>query len=507
VNVELVNRSNEPNQVESRAASRPSASCEHLVQFYQSEDFLRDVVTRFLGDGLHAGEPCVVIAGRSRLNRFARGLQANGFDVPEARRDGRLKLLEARETLATFMDGTLPNERRFRQSVGSLIEETLREKRGSARAYGEMVDLLWKDGNHRGALRLEELWNDLAKQHSFSLLCAYSMANFYRESHGKKFREVCSCHGRVLPSDSFDPTAKDEDQFLQIALLQQRAQSLEHEIEKRRELEEALRGALAERRRTEALLRQAQQEADRANRAKSDFLAVMSHELRTPLNAIIGYKDLMDQGLGGPLTDAQRGYLGRIEIASSQLLRLVDQILNLARIEAGKEELTLEAYDLCAGVSEASALIEPAATAKGLTLRSLVPMQAITCVTDAGKVRQILLNLLSNAVKFTERGHVQVACRTEDGWVEASVIDTGPGIHEEDLGSVFEPFVRGRQRGAARGTGLGLPVSRQLARLLGGEVSVASTVGQGSTFTLRLPIAPARKARDASDTPHRETHA
>ena len=215
----------------------------------------------------------------------------------------------------------------------------------------------------------------------------------------------------------------------------------------------------------------------------------MSHELRTPLNAIIGYQDLLALQVGGPLTDTQQGYLERIRSASEQLLSLIDQILSLSRFEAGKEQLRLEPLDVCALASETLSMVEPTALGKGLRIALSAPPHPIACVSDAGKLRQILLNLLSNAVKFTEAGGVEVEVAPAPGSVTVRVRDTGPGVPEHDQDRIFEPFVQADTSATRRhgGTGLGLSVSRELARMLGGDVSIESAAGSGSTFTLQLP--------------------
>jgi ribonuclease BN (tRNA processing enzyme) len=307
----------------------------HIVQFYEDKEFLFDSVTRFLRAGVSAGQPLVVFATGEHLDAFAARLGRNGYDVDDGCRNGQLTLMNAREALSSFMVDAMPDDERFRSSVGTTIEKVHRIGNGNGvRAYGEMVDVLWRDGNHAAAIRLEELWNELARTHSFTLLCAYAMGNFYKEAHADAFQQICRGHDRVIPAESYAGAATEESRGREIARLQQRARALESEIEHRRVLEQALRRALTDRRRAEEELKRAKDQAERASRAKSDFLAVMSHELRTPLNAIMGYRDLLAQEVGGPITPAQKSYVDRIQRGAEQLLGLIDQVLSLSRIEA-----------------------------------------------------------------------------------------------------------------------------------------------------------------------------
>ncbi len=226
-----------------------------------------------------------------------------------------------------------------------------------------------------------------------------------------------------------------------------------------------------------------------ANRAKSDFLAVMSHELRTPLNAILGYTDLFLAGIPEPLPVSMVPQVERVQGAGRHLRDLIEEILSFARLEGGREEVVVEPVDLAGLAREAAAISEPLALERGLGFRLELPGAPVQARTDARKVRQILLNLLANASKFTERGEVVLSL--EDGGTDAvlRVRDTGVGIAPENLERVFDPFWQADQRLAREhgGSGLGLAVARQLARLLGGDVTAQSTPGTGSTFTLRLP--------------------
>ena len=224
-----------------------------------------------------------------------------------------------------------------------------------------------------------------------------------------------------------------------------------------------------------------------ASEAKSAFLATMSHELRTPLNAIIGYQSLLKEGIDGALNESQLAQLSRIRAGADHLLGLIDEILTYGRVEAGKEVVQLEDAEIRPIVEEAVTMVKPLAGTKGLTLRVDVPDARLN--TDSGKLRQILLNLLSNAVKFTDSGEIRVQGHLNGDTAEFSVADDGIGIADENLQRIFEPFWQVQQSATRRagGTGLGLSVSRSLARLLGGEIHAESKLGEGSTFTVTLP--------------------
>lgn len=231
-----------------------ATSSSHAVQFYESEDFLRSCVGDFLSKGVVAGDPLIVIATEKHRDAFADELRSRGLEVDPS----RAQFIDARQALSRFMVDAMPDPTLFEASIGSVIRDASRESR-QIRAYGEMVDLLWRDGNAEAAIRLEELWNDLARNHSFDLLCAYPMGNFIKASVAEQFNAICDEHTHVTPAESVT-TADDEQRAREIARLQQRAAALADEVEHRKELERALRKALAARRAAEEQLRQSERE-------------------------------------------------------------------------------------------------------------------------------------------------------------------------------------------------------------------------------------------------------
>lgn len=229
---------------------------------------------------------------------------------------------------------------------------------------------------------------------------------------------------------------------------------------------------------------------ERVNRLKSEFLANVSHELRTPMNAIIGYSKLMLEGLDGDLTPQQQADLERVTAAADNLLVLINGLLDLSKIEAGRMELTLEEVDLRPLAAEVVSLIGPHAAAKGLDVQSQIGADVPIVQADSNRIRQILVNLLSNAVKFTDAGSVRLTASGADGWVTVSVIDSGIGISEEAQAYIFDEFRQADASTTRRygGTGLGLAISTRLIALHGGRIWVESVPGQGSTFRFTLPM-------------------
>jgi signal transduction histidine kinase len=219
----------------------------------------------------------------------------------------------------------------------------------------------------------------------------------------------------------------------------------------------------------------------------------MSHELRTPLNAIGGYTELLEMGISGPVTPQQQEHLERIRRSQQHLLGIINDILNFSRIEAGQVTYEVERVPLCDVIEAVVHMIAPQATAKNLAIEEPSPPPEVEALADRSKVEQIVLNLVSNAVKFTEPGgKITLQCSAESGHARLDVRDTGVGIPSDQLEEIFEPFVQvGRSLTSTReGTGLGLAISRDLARAMDGEITVESGVGEGSSVTLTLPLAP-----------------
>jgi signal transduction histidine kinase len=269
----------------------------------------------------------------------------------------------------------------------------------------------------------------------------------------------------------------EADRALALTVAQQSAQALE-----RARLFEAEHAARAD--------------AESANRAKAEFLAVMSHELRTPLNAIGGYAELMQMGIRGPVTEQQIEDLRRIQGSQRHLLGLINEVLNYAKLETGTVHFEITDVPVREALAAAEALVAPQARAKGLSLVVTDTAPGLAARADREKLQQVLVNLLSNAVKFTDprngvAGRVELSARSEGGPVIVRVVDSGIGIAANKLEAIFEPFVQVRAdlTRPHEGTGLGLAISRDLARRMGGDLTVESTPGAGSMFTLTLPAA------------------
>jgi signal transduction histidine kinase len=230
-------------------------------------------------------------------------------------------------------------------------------------------------------------------------------------------------------------------------------------------------------------------ELETASRHKSDFLATMSHELRTPLNAIIGFSEVLHEQMFGELNERQLAYVNDVLEAGRHLLSLINDVLDLAKIEAGRMELELSQVEIPELLQGAVSMHRERASRGGIELDLTTEPAEITVAADERRVRQIVFNLLSNAVKFTPAdGRVDVSARLDDGHVEIAVADTGPGIRAEDRETIFEEFEQATDGKQAEGTGLGLPLSRKLVELHGGRLWVDSEPGHGSTFRFTLPV-------------------
>jgi signal transduction histidine kinase len=234
----------------------------------------------------------------------------------------------------------------------------------------------------------------------------------------------------------------------------------------------------------------ANRELAAASQHKSEFLANMSHELRTPLNAIIGFSEVLSERMFGELNAKQEEYSKDIHASGQHLLSLINDILDLSKIEAGRMELELADFDLPTALDSALTLVRERAGRRSIALQTSIDTRLGEIRADERKVRQVVLNLLSNAIKFTpEGGRIEVRAALGDGSVEVSVSDTGVGIAPEDQGAVFEEFRQvGMAEKKAEGTGLGLTLCRKFVELHGGRIWVKSQVGRGATFTFTIPL-------------------
>ncbi|HWE23455.1 MAG TPA: MEDS domain-containing protein [Myxococcales bacterium] len=464
----------------------------HAVQFYERDEFLCDAVADFLAAGLRAGDPVIAIATEAHRREFSQRLEACGIDLEEAEASGRLVLLDAADTLSTITVDGAPDWELFRTRIGGLIASK-RERFGGARvrAYGEMVDLLWKSGNPQAAIRLEEMWSDLGRDLHFSLLCAYAMGNFLKEADGAGFEKICRVHTHVVPaegySDGDDPAAR----LRTIGVLQQRALALESEIEHRKELETALRAALDDRRRAEEELRKSREELrlqneelSRAVRLSEMFIGILGHDLRNPLSAIVTgasllYRRAESEKISKPAL--------RILSSAERIWRMIDQILDFTRIRLGHgiplQRRRIDLAEVC------RLAIDEVESLAGEGRIRLEESGESLGVWDGDRLAQLVSNLLGNALAHGKGGTpVVIALDGTDPDEFLLEVHNAGAIPGDILPVLFDPF-RGSNHKHERssGLGLGLFISQQIVRAHGGNIEVSSSEEDGTRFLIRLP--------------------
>jgi signal transduction histidine kinase len=437
---------------------------EHLCLVYEDAADQLAAVVPYVAEGLRRGEQCVYLADDRSAGVVAAALHDGGVDVAAQREGGALVFITKHD--AYLRDGVF----RPQQTIAFLRESVAQARAdgwSGVRLAGEMTWALDGGADAQQLVEYEALLNDFFPESGALGLCQYNRRRF----PGETIYDVLCTHpvavidAQLCPNHFYEPPR---------LVLDQSAKA------------ERARWRIAQLQRARA----AAQALEPTSRVEREFLAAMSHDLRTPLNAIIGYAHLLACGRNGELDAEQRRHLARIEANAHNLLAMIDELLAFSRVEAGHEEVEASRITLSRLVNEAADVVRPAADEAGLRLHVETPRRRVVLWTDRSKVGKILLNLLSNAIKYTDAGSITLRARVEsngDDFAVLEVHDTGRGIDSDHLEMIFQPFWRVRGAHVA-GTGLGLSVSRRLARMLGGELSVASEPGRGSTFTAKIPL-------------------
>lgn len=445
---------------------------EHVLQIYENPHTLLATVTEFLSLGLAAGEPLVVIARPERYEALARAFAAQSIDADRLKRSGQLLMLDAGATLAQLMVGDGPNRELFQQTVESRLMQGLATvPRARARVYSEWVDMLWVAGTVKGALALEEMWNELALKHMFSLLCAHGVTDFHRDHDGRAFRDLCCAHTHVLTPLPWGNAAMESQD---LAILQQHTLTLENEIAARRELEVTLRETLKQRRQVEDSLRQ-------SNRDLDQFAAFASHDLKAPLRAISTLLEWIGADATHSISEESKGHLALARGRVEKMEGLIDAILSYSHVG---RQVPLETVDVKELIAEIIATLSPPAHIELL----VEPMPVLQ--TERVPLYQVLQNLIDNAVKYTRvpAPKIVIDCEPEGpDAVHFRVKDNGPGIPAHFHNRVWQFFTRVEARDGVEGNGIGLSVVRKIVELRCGKAWVESKPGEGATFHFTWP--------------------
>ncbi len=444
----------------------------HVVQFYGEDEFLLDELSRFIGTALGAGEAAIVIATREHRDGLARKLNAWGLDTDKAVAQGRYVPLDAAETLAKIMMDGSPDAACFTKVVGGVmakVKAATGSEHGHVAAFGEMVSLLWTAGKPDEAIRLEQLWNELAETHSFSLRCAYPMSSFYREEHGDLLLKICAEHSGVIPGESYTALVSQDERLRSIAHLQQKAKVLETEIVQRRQVEEKLRRSQAE---LESLV---EQRTAALRQLSSRLLSLQDSERRRIAREL---HDSLGQYLVALKlnVDILRQSPGRVELWSQSEELMERCIAEVRTLSYLLHPPTMDAVGIA---SAARWYVEGFGLRSGLKLILDAPNDPVR-LPDAIELAlfRVLQEALTNVHRHSGASMAEILIRRSSGQVILEVKDNGRGMEQEMLD---------RFREAGTGTGVGLMSMHERARELGGKVRIESN-GTGTSIRITIPV-------------------
>ncbi|HTA23283.1 MAG TPA: MEDS domain-containing protein [Terriglobales bacterium] len=454
------------------AASGDISHQAHTVQFYGEDTFLLDELSRFIGTALGAGDAAIVIATKAHRDGLAQRLQARGLDAARAAKEGRYVAIDAAETLAKFMRDGWPDAALFTEVVGSELTQAALAAEGMdsrISAFGEMVALLWAEGNAEAAVRLEELWNELARNYSLSLRCAYPMSGFDREYHSDSFLKICEEHSHVIPVESYTALINEEQRLRSISHLQQKAQALENEMAERKQVEEMLRHSKAE------LESQVEQRTSALRRLSSRLLSLQDTERRRIAREL---HDSLGQYLVGLKLNVHmlRQSPDREELWS-QAEELMQQCMNEVRTLSYL--LHPPTMDAAGFASAARWYVEGFGQRSGLQVTLDAPKD-LGRLPDAFELAlfRVLQEALTNVHRHSGASAANILVRGDAEQVILEVKDNGRGMPPELLT---------RFRATGEGVGVGLAGIGERVRELGGKLKIESN-GSGTLVRVAIPI-------------------
>jgi signal transduction histidine kinase len=450
----------------------------HTVQFYGEDLSLQDELSRFIGAALVAGDAAVVIATAAHRDGAAQRLLSRGFDTRKAIEQGRYITLDAAETLANFMRNGWPDAVLFNEVIGSVLSKASAAAGKNARiaAFGEMVALLWAGGNSEAAVRLEQLWNDLAQTYPLSLRCAYPMSGFGREDHGDLFLKICAEHSQVIPVESYTTLLSEDERYRSVTYLQQKAQALETEMAERKAVEEDLLRTKAE------LETQVEQRTAALRRLSSRLLSLQDSERRRIAREL---HDSLGQYLVGLKLNAHmlRKSPEREELWS-EADRLMEQCISEVRTLSYL--LHPPTMDAAGFTSAARWYVEGYGQRSGLTVTLDAPPDH-TRLPDEIELAlfRVLQEALTNVHRHSGASSADVVVSQDAEQVILQIKDNGRGIPEDILNHFYK---------TGAGTGVGIAGIRERVRELGGKMTIESN-GSGTLVRVAIPIESAVPSR------------